>query len=327
MSIHQQLRARRRRAQWGGALLAAAVVFAGPPIGIVSYQLGAIVRRELEGGTLAYTAVVGMVVLLALTLAIGSWLVLSALLARPRARRATVVGAVAVIAGAVLAVVGIPVLSAIAGDWFGPVLLVTLALLGFGAAACASAWERGRVRPAFRVSAPSTRGTLRRLGAGDIAVVIAATLVPLSLSAAGLMEALVWGPEAQTDGLTAAEVWAALSDADVASARTGIIGWAGVAALLSALPALVAVLARRHPVVAARRAVVASALFAGGLLASLQWIGTFSLGMSIADTLPPYSGSVSPEGTVLAVVGALLLASFTVAALVSTGLDAAEAPE
>ena len=85
-------------------------------------------------------------------------------------------------------------------------------------------------------------------------------------------------------GLTAAEVWAALNPADASAAVANIVGWAVIGALLSLLPLVVAVLTRRRPeATPARRrsAIIVSGLFAGGMVASLHWVGTFSLGMSI----------------------------------------------
>ncbi|WP_130484644.1 hypothetical protein [Microcella putealis] len=304
---------RRRRAQWGGALLAAIAIVMTPPLGIGSYVLGvAAAGYPLDGTGVAPLAVAVVGGAVGLALVVGSALIVSALVARPRPRPVTTAGAVSLIAGTAL-LTALPLAPSVVLGLMGFPYLVAIALMGFGASACASAWMRsGETAPGPRVESDRERpATL----AATLAV---ATLIPLSLLATGLVEAFVWGPEAQTDGLTAAEVWAALSAGDAAAARAGIIGWAVISALLSLLPALVAVLARRIPDAAPadrRRAIRVAGLFAGGMVATLHWVGTFSLGMSIADTLPPYTGSLSGPAAVIVGLGSFLLASAVFAAL------------
>lgn len=314
MSIDRDSRAARlRRAQWGGALLAAVAVVMTPPLGAGSYTLSIVAtsylldddvsgepRLSLMGG-----ALIGAI---ALALLVGSALIVSALLGRPRPRPITMAGAVSLIVGTAL-FTALPLAPGFVFSLFGVPYLVVFALMGFGASACVSAWSRRESRDEVpREESPG----------GIVSVLVATTLLPLIVLALGLVEAFVWGPASQTEGLTAAEVWAALNPADASLAVANIVGWAVIGALLSLLPLVVAVLTRRRPeATPARRrsAIIVSGLFAGGMVASLHWVGTFSLGMSIADTLPPYTGSLSVPGEGLLFAGSVLLASALCATL------------
>ncbi|HET8956838.1 MAG TPA: hypothetical protein VFM95_00115 [Microcella sp.] len=313
MSIDRDRGAARRRAQWGGALLAAVAIVMTPPLGVGSYVLGvAAAGYPLEGTGVTPLAVAVVGGAVGLALVGGSVLIVSALIARPRPRPVTTAGAVSVIAGTVL-FSALPLAPSVVFGLLGFPYLVAIALMGFGASACASAWMRSsETAPGPRVESDRERP------AALAATLAVATLIPLSLLATGLVEAFVWGPEAQTDGLTAADVWAALSPGDAAAARAGIVVWAVMSALLSLLPALVAVLARRVPdalPVDRSRATLIAGLFAGGIVATLHWVGTFSLGMSIADTLPPYTGSLSEPAAVILGLGSFLIAIAVAGAL------------
>lgn len=286
-----------------------------PPLGAGSYALSLFATSALSGGavpgqpgmSLVDAALVGAIVL---AFTVGTVLVLSALAGSPRQRPIAIAGVTSLIVG-VAVYVALPLVPAEAFALFGLPYLVGFALMGFGASACIGAWAE--LDPIDVEPRAEPQG-------GLVGLLILATLLPVALLTVGLLEAFIWGPEAQTEGLVAAEVWAALSSADAAAARTGIIAWAVIAALLSLLPLLVAALTRRMPeATPARRrsAIIISGLFAGGMVASLHWVGTFSLGMSIADTLPPYAGSLSVQGETLIVLGSVLLASALCATLVA----------
>lgn len=311
MSMNRDsIAARRRRAQWGGALLAAVTVVMTPPLGVGSYVLSvAAAGYSLDGTGVEPlgVALVGGAIVVAFV--IGSALIISALVGRPTPRPVTTAGAVAVIVGTAL-FCALPLAPNAVFSLFGFPYLVVIALLGFGAIACASAWMR---------SSPGSPDSRAEGGGRLIVALVSATLIPLSLLATGLVEAFVWGPESQTDGLTATEVWAALSAGDAAAARGGIVSWAVISVLLALLPLFVVAVTRRTPdasPVERRRATVIAGLYAGGMVATLHWVGTFSLGMSIADTLPPYAGSLSGPGVALIGLGSFLLAGAVFATLV-----------
>lgn len=316
MSIDRHRRlARRRRAQWGGALLAAVAVVMTPPLGAGSYTLSIVATSYLLDDDVAgeprLSLVDGALIgAIALALLAGSALIVSALLARPRPRPITIVGAISLIVGTAL-FMALPLAPGAVFGLFGVPYLLVFALMGFGTSACVSAWSRRE--PRVDAARDESRGSI-------VGALVLTTLLPLGVLAVGLVEAFLWGPESQTEGLSAAEVWSALSPADSSAAVANIVAWAVIAALLSLLPLLVAALTRRMPeATPARRrsAIIISGLFAGGMVASLHWVGTFSLGMSIADTLPPYAGSLSVQGETLIVLGSVLLASALCATLVA----------
>ena len=139
-------------------------------------------------------------------------------------------------------------------------------------------------------------------------ITVAATgALALSAVAVGAMDLLVWSPQTQAPGYTTEEIWAALSPADLAYgigfAVTWIVFWA--VATLVYVAGAISVLGR------AARPSTRSLASAGLLLVAgavfFQFFASFSIGMSIADTLPPYIGTGSAGRAWYAMAGQLAL--------------------
>ncbi len=142
---------------------------------------------------------------------------------------------------------------------------------------------------------------------GSIGVVVAASLAMVGVIVLGLLDGLVWGVEHQAGGLPATAVYAALSDLDRASGIVSVVVWAAVWSLGPVVLVVVRHWSLRrgasdHDV--ARVVGVLGFLGVGAIVFFQGW-ATFSIGMSIADTLPPYTGSRSPFWSAYASLGAV----------------------
>lgn|GEM_PF-939335 len=279
----------RRRARWGIVAIAAGGVF-----GVGSYVVGGFasaIRPTLAPVELALSLIDTAIHALAITLLlIGvAQLWRAARLASPLA---TVTAA--------LATVGLACLVAAA---FEPALLAPFALTGLvavvgaailGFVVMASAPLAGRLPPQPTAPLPNRRAVL---------CILAATVGLLALVAVGAVDLLVWGPLAQTDGLTLDEVYAGLGAVDRANGIAMIVGWIVIWTLFVVSFAAFASLLQWRGRAVRSRGLFAVALLGGSALLFFQpWAG-FSLGMGIADTLPPYAGGISPVGYLLMLVG------------------------
>lgn len=115
----------------------------------------------------------------------------------------------------------------------------------------------------------------------------------------------VWNPEAAVPGLTYQEIVAELGDAgvNVAAAVIGLIVWGAVGLVLALVLSVLGMTGRvrRVPVIMGYLLVIA-----GG--APAYFLGSFSLGMDVADTFAVSGGVHVPAGAVLyAVSGVALL--------------------
>lgn len=123
---------------------------------------------------------------------------------------------------------------------------------------------------------------------------IVSTLVILCVVVLGAIDGLVWMPLAIASDYTLPEIHAAMNAVGEGSGSVGlIVAWAvlwGIAAVVPALLGLHPHL-RRGP--ANGRLVVLVALLIGVGAIFSQWWATFSMGMSVSDTLPPYVGGQS----------------------------------
>lgn len=297
MSIDRNggLARRRQRAQWAGAVLTGMVLATLPGFGGALYLTVAV--------SSAATILPSVLAAIPVAIAVGAVVVLlHAVSQRPTARPMTVAGAVLFSLGAV-AQVGASALAA-TPQGYSPVLWMLGAIAGMvGAVLCLGAWIR--TGPAGRESF----GGDERTSGGARRVWMAAAISSvacLGVAALVTVDALEWGPRSQTDGLGLDEILARLNEVDVASARAGLAIGLALAFALCATPWLAAWLMRRRSPRDGVRVVSVTALVAVGGIVLMQTLGSFSLGMSIADTLPPYVGSQSPQWQVFFPIGTLL---------------------
>jgi hypothetical protein len=136
--------------------------------------------------------------------------------------------------------------------------------------------------------------------------VAVATVALLALLALGAVDLLVWSPLAQTEGLRLDEIYAGLSDWDRSYGIFHIILWLAFWFAAVVTFAIVgATTGRRRGV--SRLTVGTIALGLAASIVFFQFWAGFSLGMSIADTLPPYRGGISAFGYLYTLVGQLSL--------------------
>lgn len=192
---------------------------------------------------------------------------------------------------------------------FGVALIVVALVVGFAQLVWAAATLYRRVAaggfsPAReRWTGPPRFATSRaRMLAGLAA--FGGVLIVIGL---GLAESLVWGPLAQAPGYPLGELYGSLSRGDVQYGVSFVIVWA-VVWLLAAVVLLILCLWPSPPqgglnrLLTPRRVLVV-ALTIASLTTYWQGWSTFSLGMSIADTLPPYGGGHSMFWGVYTAVG------------------------
>lgn len=278
--------AARRQARWAAALLLSAVVLAfgtwitggfsasGTPIAVAVTVLTVVTVGFCAAGLLA------------------TWraAAISSTLAR--------IGAASLTAG-VLALVA----SVTSTGWWTGVAGVVLLLAGTCIAAIAWAGSPAPVRqsepvptvhsrrwnPALIARRSARASAPRSAWSGVIATGVVAALAV----AVGGIDLLVWSPLAQAPGYTLEEIWAALSPADRARGLGLAAGWIvlwSIAAILYVVGA--AAMLGREARPATRYLVCGGLLVTAGAVFFQFWAG-FSIGMSIADTLPPYTGGGS----------------------------------
>ena len=285
-------------ARWGGALIGTAVI--GSTAGFVGFG-GLSGVAQVAGVHPALVAIVLAPVLLVLaSAALGIALLWAAVLRRPRTHPMSALIVVALTAGAGL-VASWP-LAIERGDGIaGPVLASGLLLLIVGTIGALVIWG---VTPVDARRASPRATALPHVRSGI--VLLAASLALLGVITLGLFEGLIWGPEDQAGGMPAAAVYAALSDLDRAAGIAWVIAWA----VLASLGPLALVIVRHLMLVAgrtdrdvARLTGVLGLLAVGGVVFFQGW-ATFSIGMSIADTLPPFAGGRSAVWSLYAAAGA-----------------------
>lgn len=297
MSIDRNggLARRRQRAQWAGAVLVGMGLATLPVFG------GAVVLM------LAVSRVVGLplgvLVAIPVVIALGAAVVLmQAVGERPAARPMTLVGAALFSAGAVAQVV-VSALALVPQGYHPLVWMLGLVAGMVGAVLCLGAWVRtDAVGRGSRSVDERATGGVRRVGLAAAAASAACLGVAVLVS----VDALEWGPRSQTEGLGLDDVFAQLSEGDVASAQAGLAIGLSLAFALCAAPWIAALVMRRQSPRDGVRAVIVTTLIAIGGIVVMQTLGGFSLGMSIADTLPPFTGSQSPQWLVFFPVGTLL---------------------
>lgn len=302
MDRERSLALRRRRAQWAGAVLVALVIGTLPAFGGVAY-LALTLRDAADVPFAASYSVIGL-----LTVAAAAVL-LQSVLARPAARPVTIVGAASVCAGAAAIVwSSAPLATGIVDGFVVWQAGVVVALVG--TVMCLSAWLRtAALDRVLQHGDGLTRWDARQVRTATVL----ATVACLAMAVVVTIDALEWGPRSQTEGLALGEILLQLSEADRTSGVASLVMGVGLAFAFSAVPMLVAVGMRRRAAIDRMRAVISVALVTVGGIVMVHTLGTFSLGMSIADTLPPYAGSQSPQwqvffpaGTVLACLGIVL---------------------
>ncbi len=284
-------------ARWGGALIGTSGV--GATVGYLGFgglaglgQLAAVHPALVLVGLMPVLVILGAA-------AVGIALLWAAVLRRPRIHPMSVLVVIALSAGSALVALW-PLAIDRPGALAGTLLGWGLLLLGLGAVGALIVWgatpaEKRRPAPRAHPVAPARSGR----------VVLAASLAILGLIVLGLVEGLVWGVEDQAGGLPAAAVYAALNDVDRVNGIVSVLLWA---ALWSVGPLVLVVV--RHRALArgeadrdVTRLVGILGLLGIGATVFFQGWATFSIGMSIADTLPPYMGSRSALWFAYASVG------------------------
>ena len=129
----------------------------------------------------------------------------------------------------------------------------------------------------------------------------------LALVALGTLNLLVWSPMAMAPGYTITEIYDALSPVDrlwgIIMALIWTVCWSVVA--LAYLVVGIASARRPRPDTRRNLVLVAAAIVATAIF--LLWFAGFSLGNSISDTLPPFSGARAGFSALLALIGQLCL--------------------
>lgn len=266
----------RRRARWGVAFLGTAAV-----LSFGSFFLG-------SGGGILTVVATAQLVAAAVLGALGLIQLWRAALGSTRLARVTA----ALVTAAVGCAVGNALLSG-----RGPLLLVGVGLL-VAAGVCGAVVESSTPRAPVVATVSEHR---------PVALHIAIATIGLSaLIALGAIDLLVWGPLEQTEGLQLDEIYAGLSEWDRAYALFHIVLWIVFWSAAVVILAIVAVIAGRRRAVVLRT-VYAVTLGVAATIVFFQFWAGFSLGMSIADTLPPYAGSISGFGYLYALCGQLAL--------------------
>ncbi|QEE60700.1 hypothetical protein FVA74_03255 [Salinibacterium sp. dk2585] len=132
----------------------------------------------------------------------------------------------------------------------------------------------------------------RMLGRGQRVVLgVAASAALLVVVALGFLDGYVWMPEALMPGMTAAEIRARMDDAGELGSSLTMLGiWTVCWGLAALAPCVLGVIGPAW--LSARRmllltlGIVAAAIF-------FQWMGTFSMGMGVADTFGTSGGQSS----------------------------------
>jgi len=151
------------------------------------------------------------------------------------------------------------------------------------------------------VRAIRTRSTERRSRVGSISIGVIALTVFASVGV-GALDLLVLSPEWMAPGFTVAEIYAALSPGDLSSGLVmiyiWIVFWAIVALvyLTIVLFSVGSATPSTHWMLTAGFTIIAAMVF-------FQFWAGFSLGNSISDTLPPFTGGRHAVGVLYGIVG------------------------
>lgn len=288
------------RARWAAAFIGTAAL--GSTIGYIGigglYGVG-----EVAAAVPALLpVVVAPVVISVVSAVVGVALLVLAATRRPRIRFGSVLVVLALCVGVLMVAVW-PVQSAIVPTTEPLVYGFGLLALVVGSVTAFIAWEttpRPRETPAVARASRATRPSSTTV----VAVGVVALLAAVGF---GAVEGLVWGPLDQTDNaLTIEELYAALLPSEVLSAIIMVAIWAVGGVILAVILVTVQLWMRRRgtpePVRLAVVAPLALLALAGVVLG--QGFATFGIGMAIADTLPPYTGSRSLAWMVYAALGA-----------------------
>ena len=171
-------------------------------------------------------------------------------------------------------------------------MVVGIAILSVGSAAAASVWVMRRRLVAPRTAQPSPWWTV---ALGSIAL--------FALVAVGTLDLLVWTPLAMAPGYSLTQIYDALSPQDRASGIVAALIWTCFWALVAVAYLVVGVVSARRPQPGTRRTLVLIAAAIVAVAVFLQWFAGFSLGNSISDTLPPFSGARTGFSALLGLAG------------------------
>jgi hypothetical protein len=129
------------------------------------------------------------------------------------------------------------------------------------------------------VPAPPISRTRRRVLAA------AASAVLLGVVALGVADAVVWMPEALVPGMDAAEIRNRMDAAgELSWALSSITTWAVIWAVVALAPMVIAMLPIGPRMLPRTSSVALLALVAASAAIFFQWMGSFSMGMGVADT-------------------------------------------
>lgn len=286
-------------ARWGGALIGTSGV--GATVGFIGF--GGLAGLGQLAAAHPALAVVGIAPVLFVmgAAAAGIALLWAAVLRRPRIHPMSVLVVIALSAGSVLIAlwpVALDRPDALASTLLGwGALLLVLGAIGALVVWGATPAEKWRPLPRSAPARPARSGL----------VTLVASMAIVGATVLGLVEGLVWGVEDQAGGLPAAAVYAALNDLDRVYGIANVLVWAAFA---SVGPLVLVVVRNRALARGAHdrdvtRLIGVLGLLSVGATVFFQGWATFSIGMSIADTLPPFVGSRSSLWFVYASVGTL----------------------
>jgi hypothetical protein len=290
-----------RLARWAGALIGTAAL--GSTVGYVTIG-GAVIVDDPGVPPLLSLLTIAPVVLAVASAVAGVALLVASVLRRPSIRAGSVLVVIALSAG-VLLVAGWPVQIAMTGSIDSLALLIGIVLLIIGSISAAVAFETAPRAIRHDGGLPSSRAP--RLSSPMIVGIGAAGIVVATVL--GAVEGLVWGPLNQTaQALTLDQVYAILGPRESRMGVVMVAVWAaGSLVLAIALPAIRWWMLRAHrPETAIAHFLLPFALLAIGAVVVGQGWATFGIGMSIADSIPPYAGSRSIMWSVYVSLGATL---------------------
>ena len=287
-----------RRVRWGVALvLSSGVLFVG------LWTSGGFGSR----GGIPQALSIAVFALVFAAVVVGFWLLWRAAAAVGRvARLATAVVGLAVVAflagAAVLALAPLAPFAAL----IGAIAAIAVPVAVIAGIAAKVSWLHGLSGSEM----PLSRRTPRRMPVARRRVIAVSVFGGVfAVIALGLVDALVWGPQSQAPGHELSVIYAAVAEDSGAVPVTMIAVWAGFWTLAAVAFLLVTVVPRYGSFARAltpRRIVIVGLALASTIVFFQGW-ATFSIGMSIADTLPPNAGTRSGFWSVYAATGSLLM--------------------
>jgi hypothetical protein len=189
--------------------------------------------------------------------------------------------------------------------WLPMMTVAALALVAAGICALISWLSGSSAVPETTPLRPTTVETVTR---GRIPAIAIGTVTLFGLIAVGAVESLVWMPLAMAPDYTLQQIYAMLGDAGGTTLDIVMVAvWAGFwvsAIIVAAVLGLRAVLRGRG--IRLRTIITIALAFASAIVFFQFWAG-FSIGSSVSDTIPPYSGGISPVGYLYALAGQLSL--------------------